>query len=67
MIQSLKVKMNNVHLHPFHLVDLSPWPIITAFSALMLTSSAVLYLHYFKYGFNMLIFALILLGFSMGC
>jgi len=31
--------------HPYHLVDPSPWPIVGAIAALMLTSGAVLYMH----------------------
>lgn len=31
--------------HPFHLVAPSPWPILTAFSLLMLTSGAVFLMH----------------------
>ena len=31
--------------HPFHLVDLSPWPILTAFSLLLLTGGGVMLLH----------------------
>ncbi len=31
--------------HPYHLVDLSPWPILTAFSLLFVTSGAVMFMH----------------------
>ena len=31
--------------HPFHLVDLSPWPILTSFSLLLLTGGGVMFLH----------------------
>ena len=31
--------------HPFHLVDLSPWPILTAFSLLFATLGAVFLMH----------------------
>ncbi len=31
--------------HPFHLVDLSPWPILTAFSLLLLAGGGVMFLH----------------------
>jgi cytochrome c oxidase subunit 3 len=51
------------HVHPFHLVDPSPWPIFSSFSALMLTFGGVLYMHGYymggfllKFGFLMLIF-----------
>jgi len=31
--------------HPYHLVDPSPWPIVAAFSACMLTFGGVLNMH----------------------
>jgi len=31
--------------HSFHLVDASPWPIVSAFAALMTTFGGVLYMH----------------------
>ena len=55
--------LRNNHKHSFHLVDPSPWPIISAFSALMLTFGGVLYMHgyigglnLFKLGFCMILF-----------
>ena len=56
------MKINNQR-HGFHLVDVSPWPIISAFSALMLTFGGVLYMHGYiggfflcRFGFGMLLF-----------
>jgi len=53
----------NNHRHGFHLVDPSPWPLISAFSALMATFGGVLYMHGYlggsflwKYGFFMTLF-----------
>lgn len=31
--------------HPYHLVDLSPWPILTSFSLLFVASGAVMFMH----------------------
>ena len=36
--------------HPYHLVDPSPWPILTSFSLLNLTIGAVLYMHGYNNG-----------------
>jgi heme/copper-type cytochrome/quinol oxidase subunit 3 len=56
------MKRNN-QTHPFHLVDPSPWPIISAFSALMLTFGGALYMHGYagggflwRFGFLMILF-----------
>ena len=40
--------------HPYHLVDPSPWPISMSFSLLILTISAVMYMHGFPYGGELL-------------
>nr|YP_010448468.1 cytochrome c oxidase subunit III [Codonobdella sp. B45A]QWT29630.1 cytochrome c oxidase subunit 3 [Codonobdella sp. IK-2021]UTS56339.1 cytochrome c oxidase subunit 3 [Codonobdella sp. B45A] len=40
--------------HPFHLVELSPWPILAGFLALMLTSSLVLWFHTSTHNFLIL-------------
>ncbi len=36
--------------HPFHLVELSPWPILTAFSLLALTGGGAFWLHNYSLG-----------------
>jgi cytochrome c oxidase subunit 3 len=44
----------NNQKHGFHLVDPSPWPMITAFSALMLTFGGVLFMHGYVNGLFLL-------------
>lgn len=44
--------------HPFHLVDPSPWPALTSFSALWLTIGLVLYFHKYNAGGTILLGAL---------
>lgn len=36
--------------HPFHLVEPSPWPLMTAMSLLSLVLSFILYFHYYRNG-----------------
>lgn len=36
--------------HPYHLVDVSPWPILCAMAGLVFTSGAVMYFHGFALG-----------------
>jgi cytochrome c oxidase subunit 3 len=55
----------NNQIHSFHMVDSSPWPIIAAFSALMLTFGMVLFMHNYKggkflvgFGFLMILFVM---------
>lgn len=38
------------HYHPFHLVDPSPWPFVSALGALGLTTGGVMYFHSYQYG-----------------
>ena len=53
--------LRNNQIHPFHLVDPSPWPAISAFSAFIATLGGVLYMHgyagpiFFKIGLLCLI------------
>ena len=59
--------MKNNQKHSFHLVDPSPWPIISAFSALMLTFGGVLYMHGYSGGFFLLQFGFVMVLFMMFC
>jgi len=53
--------------HAYHLVDPSPWPILTSFSALVLTTGAVLYMHSYKNGGLLLIAGFLLVLHSVTC
>ena len=50
---------------PFHLVDPSPWPILTAFSLLNLTIGAVLYMHGYNNGGYILSIGFVLTTYAM--
>lgn len=51
--------------HLFHLVDVSPWPIVGAFSALTLTLGFALYMHSFSFGSYIALLGLFLVLFTM--
>ena len=51
---------------PFHLVSVSPWPILVSFSLFSMLLGAVLYMHGFQYGGNLLTLGLILTASGMG-
>lgn len=53
-------KVLNTQQHKYHLVNSSPWPILTAFSALFFTFGMVLYMHGYAGGVS-----LTFLGFSL--
>jgi len=57
----------NTQEHSFHLVDPSPWPIISAFSAFMLTVGGVLYMHGYTGGGFLVTFGFIMVLFMMCC
>lgn len=59
--------LKNNHRHNFHLVDPSPWPLISAFSALMLTFGGVLYMHGYVGGGFLCSFGLCMILFMMTC
>jgi cytochrome c oxidase subunit 3 len=56
---------SNFQYHPYHLVETSPWPIITSFSLLIVTLSAVLTFNGVTYGSNLLIIGFICVLSSM--
>lgn len=51
--------------HPFHLVDPSPWPLITASAAFGVTTAAVMFIHGYNGGGSFLVFSIIFLVSSM--
>jgi len=55
----------NNQLHSFHLVDPSPWPFISGFSALMLTFGGAMYMHGYVKGFGLFRFGLCMILFMM--
>jgi len=65
-VQTITCNRNN-QIHDFHLVDPSPWPIVGAFSGLMLTFGAVLTMHAYYPGTFILVLGLILLLLTKMC
>ena len=64
------VKNTNLALiqkHPFHLVDPSPWPLLTALSTFGITSGGVLYMHSYKNGGLVMSLGLLCTLYCMGC
>ena len=55
----------NFPKHPFHLVEESPWPIITAYSLLTLTLSAVAYLQGYPLSYIFLILGFVSVAYCM--
>ena len=51
--------------HPYHLVDPSPWPIALGFALLVLTLSAVMYMHGYPNGGILLSLGFVLTGYGM--
>ena len=52
--------------HLYHLVDPSPWPIVTAVSASSTLAGGVMYMHSIQNGFLVLVIGLIASLFSVG-
>jgi len=61
-----KTSSQRGQIHPYHLVDVSPWPILTSFSAFAVVLSLAFYAHFFNNGFDRFIIALIILIFGAG-
>jgi len=56
---------NNLQTFPYHLVEPSPWPILTSFALLTLTVSAVMYFHGYENGGYLLSLGFLLTTFAM--
>jgi cytochrome c oxidase subunit 3 len=59
--------IRNSQQHSFHLVDPSPWPLVAAFSALMLTFGGVLHMHGYSGGSFLWRFGFLMILFMMFC
>jgi len=57
--------MNTGRRHLFHIVDPSPWPIISAFSAFFLLSGFAFYMHRIEFGGYFFFFGLICVSLCM--
>jgi cytochrome c oxidase subunit 3 len=55
------IKKNNIHKHPYHLVNNSPWPFIISFGLLFFTSSIVMYLHNYMNSFFLFFISILLI------
>ena len=51
--------------HPYHLVEPSPWPLLTSFALLTLTTSAVMYFHGYAHGLTLVGFGFFATLFAM--
>lgn len=51
--------------HPFHMVDNSPWPIMTSFALLSVVLGFVSYFHYFNGGYYHFLISFIILCFYL--
>nr|YP_009486095.1 cytochrome c oxidase subunit 3 [Cantharellus lutescens]AWA82221.1 cytochrome c oxidase subunit 3 [Cantharellus lutescens] len=64
-MKHLDVKRTDYQVFPFHLVDPSPWPILTSFALFTFTVSAVLYMHGFANGGTLLTLGFLLTAGAM--
>ena len=55
----------NYQRHPFHLVDPSPWPILSSIAALVMTTGGVMFMHGYSGGWMTFLFGLFTTLFSM--
>jgi hypothetical protein len=59
------IERQKLQAFPFHLVDPSPWPILTSFSLLSMAIGAVLFFHGFNNGGYILLLGFILTASGM--
>lgn len=61
----LNYNLKSNEQHPFHLVDLSPWPLMTSISLFSFVLSFVIYFNYFKSGAVYVLIAFIIFCFYL--
>lgn len=61
----ITTQRNKFQAFPFHLVEQSPWPIVTSFALLTTTTSAVAYFQGFPLGGELLLLGFLLTGAAM--
>jgi cytochrome c oxidase subunit 3 len=59
------IQRTDYQTHPYHLVDQSPWPLLTSLALLGLVVAAVLYMHGFVGGGLLLTLGFVLTAFAM--
>lgn len=52
----MNLNVKKTTLHPFHIVDASPWPAVTSFGAFFTVLGLVLYMHSFQVGWYVFVF-----------
>ena len=60
------IPKKNFQHHPFHLVSPSPWPLYTAISLFLLTTTSVLFIHGFEFFQFFVIVSVFNLMYTMG-
>ena len=53
------MKINEIQKHPFHLVDPSPWPIVSSTACGTTAIGAAMYMHSFLFGDIVLLIGLV--------
>lgn len=51
MAHYININVRRAQTHPFHIVDPSPWPLITSIAAMFMLFGFTLYLHFYENGF----------------
>jgi cytochrome c oxidase subunit 3 len=55
----------NIHIHPFHLVDPSPWPLVSSIGLFFLTFGMAMYFHGYIGSFSLILTGLFVTLFAM--
>ena len=58
-------KMSTIQKHPYHLVDPSPWPLVSAISRLVTATGAAMFMHSFQNGDKILFLGIFMIVSSM--
>lgn len=66
-MKNLQVSLKRYQNHPFHIVDPSPWPLLSSISAFFMLFGVVLYMHFYQKGLTFILIGFFSLLFTATC
>ena len=64
-LKKLILNKKNIHKHPYHLVDPSPWPFVISFGCLFLTYGIAMFFHGYIGGSSLMLTGFLIIVFTM--
>jgi hypothetical protein len=66
-MKNLQISLKRYQNHPFHIVDPSPWPLLSSLSAFIMLFGLVLYMHFYQKGLTFVLIGFFSVLFTATC